>query len=147
MESNDNKNKTQELSTGTRITLAAIEALINSAKNRASMVDIAELQKNSTAEVVTANLYKEVIDYQNKLAETEDVAICVVSFDSKTTIVVDSIGYIGYNLIRFVGKDNSDKPLELVQHVSQLNFFLMPVQKPEPETPKRKIGFVGQFEE
>ena len=88
-----------------------------------------------------------VIDYQNKLAETEDVAICVVSFDSKTTIVVDSIGYIGYNLIRFVGKDNSDKPLELVQHVSQLNFFLMPVQKPEPETPKRKIGFVGQFEE
>lgn len=58
MESNDNKNKTQELSTGTRITLAAIEALINSAKNRASMVDIAELQKNSTAEVVAANLYK-----------------------------------------------------------------------------------------
>lgn len=87
-----------------------------------------------------------VIDYQSQLSETEDVAMSVVSFNSTTTLIVESIGYIGYNLIRFVGKDNSDKPLELVQHVSQLNFLLMVVPKPELEVPKRKIGFVGQVE-
>ncbi|WP_415825469.1 DUF6173 family protein [Enterocloster bolteae] len=35
-----------------------------------------------------------------------------------------SSGCIGYNLIRFGGKDNSGKPLELIQHVSQLDFLL-----------------------
>ena len=142
----ESENKLQELSTGAKITLATIDALINSAKAKASMVDIAELQKNSVAEVIAANLYKMVIDYQSKLSETDDVAMSVVSFNS-TTLIVDSIGYIGYNLIRFVGKDNSGKPLELVQYVSQLNFLLMVVPKPEPEAPKRKIGFVGQVEE
>ena len=88
-----------------------------------------------------------VIDYQSQLSETEDVAMSVVSFNSTTTLIVESIGYIGYNLIRFVGKDTSDKPLELVQHVSQLNFLLTVVRKPEPEFPKRKIGFVGQVGE
>lgn len=142
-----NENKLEEISTGAKITLATIDALINSAKAKASMVDIAELQKNSVAEVVAANLYKMVIDYQSKLSETEDVAMSVVSFNSTTTLIVESIGYIGYNLIRFVGKDNSGKPLELVQHVSQLNFLLTVVPKPEPEVPKRKIGFVCQVEE
>lgn len=138
----ENENKLEELSTGAKITLATIDALINSAKAKASMVDIAELQKNSVAEVVAANLYKMVIDYQSKLSETEDVAMSIVSFDS-TTLIVDSIGYIGYNLVCFHGEDTSGKPLELIQHVQQLNFLLMVVPKPEPEVPKRQIGFVG----
>lgn len=143
----ENENELQELSAGAKITLTAIDALINSTKAKASMIDIAELQKNSVTEVVAANLYKTIIDYQSTLSDTEDVAMSIVSFNSTTTLIVESIGYIGYNLIRFVGKDNFGKPLELVQHVSQLNFLLMVVPKPAPEVPKRQIGFVGQVEE
>ena len=60
---------------------------------------------------------------------------------------VKEIGYIGYNLVCFHGEDTSGKPLELIQHVQQLNFLLMVVPKPEIEIPKRKIGFVGSVEE
>lgn len=145
METNENQIQQQEIPVGTKMALAAVDALIYSAK--AKMIDIAELQQNSIAEVVATNLYKIIIDYQNKLSETQDVAMSVVSFNTNTTIIVESIGYIGYNLILFEGMDSSGKPLKLVQHVSQLNFLLMAVPKPDPEIPKRKIGFVCQSEE
>ncbi|MFQ9185640.1 DUF6173 family protein [Agathobacter rectalis] len=56
------------------------------------------------------------------------------------TSFVKEIGYIGYNLVCFHGVDTSGKPLELIQHVQQLNFLLMVVSK-------RQIGFVGLIEE
>ena len=44
--------------------------------------------------------------------------------------------------MRFGGKDSEGKPLELIQHILQLNFLLTVVPKPELEMEKRKIGFV-----
>jgi hypothetical protein len=60
--------------------------------------------------------------------------------------LVKEIDYSGYNLICFYGEHTNGKPLELIQHIQQLNFLLMVVSKVEPEVPKRKIGFVGQVE-
>ncbi|WP_367892359.1 DUF6173 family protein [Bacteroides caecimuris] len=44
--------------------------------------------------------------------------------------------------MRFGGRDNSGKPLKLIQHVSQLDFLLTVASKPVPEASKRRIGFV-----
>ena len=60
-------------------------------------------------------------------------------------IFVESIGYIGSNLVVFAGKDSSGKPLELIQHISQLSFLMMVAPKPSVEAPKRKIGFAGEW--
>lgn len=126
------------------LTLTAFNAIQKSSSNKQKMVNAAVIQEGSTAQIVAENLYQEIINYQSKLSETEDVAMSIVKFNESITLLVDSIGYIGYNLVRFGGKDSSGKPLELIQHVSQLNFLLMVVPKPEPETPKRKIGFVQE---
>lgn len=125
-----------------QLTLSALNAIQKSSADKQKMVNAAMIQEGSTAQNVAENLYQEILKYQSNLPETEDVAMSIVKFNESTTILVDSIGYIGYNLVRFGGKDNSGKPLELIQHVSQLNFLLMTVPKPEPEVPKRKIGFV-----
>ena len=110
-------------------------------------INASKMQFDSRAEQVAYYLYEEIRDYQNKLSDTEDVAMSVVQFNQSITILVKEIGYIGYNLVCFHGEDTSGKPLELIQHVQQLNFLLMVVPKPEPEIPKRKIGFVGSAEE
>ena len=70
----------------------------------------------------------------------------LVQFGQSTTILVKGIGYSGYNLVCFHGEDTEGKPLELIQHVQQLNFLLTVVPKPVPEVPKRQIGFVGQVD-
>lgn len=113
---------------------------------RQKEIDATEIQLGSTAEYVAYNLYREILKYQENLKNTEDVAMKLVQFSSTTTILVKEIGYSGYNLICFYGEDTNGKPLELIQHIQQLNFLLMVVPKIEPEVPKRKIGFVGQVE-
>lgn len=122
--------------------MTALNAIQKSGSDKQKMVNAAVIQEGSTAQIVAENLYQEIINYQSNLLDTEDVALSIVKFNESITLLVDSIGYIGYNLVRFGGKDSSGKPLELIQHVSQLNFLLMVVQKPDSEISKRKIGFV-----
>lgn len=124
------------------LTLAALTSVQKTNISKQKTIDMALIQEGSVAEVVAQNIYEEILKYQSNLPEEDDVAISVVHFGMSTTILVDSIGYIGYNLIRFGGKDNSGKPLELIQHVSQLDFLLTVASKPVPEAPKRRIGFV-----
>ena len=119
----------------------------NNFNNRQIEINASKMQLDSRAEQVAYYLYEEIRDYQNKLPDTEDVAISIVQFNQSTTILVRKIGYIGYNLVCFHGEDASGKTLELIQHVQQLNFLLMVVPKTEPEIPKRQIGFVGSIEE
>lgn len=114
----------------------------NAYKNRQIEINAAKIQQESTAEKIAMQLYEEIIEYQNNLPDSEDVAIMLVQFNQSTTILVENIGYIGYTLISFHGKDNNGNPLELIQHISQLNFLLTVVSKPVPEAPKRRIGFV-----
>lgn len=125
-----------------QLTLSALNIIQKSNESKETMINAAVIQEGSTAQIIAENLYQEILNYQSSLPDTEDVAMLIVNFNEATTILVDSIGYIGYNLVRFGGKDNSGKPLELIQHVSQLNFLLKVVPKLEPEAPKRKIGFV-----
>ena len=125
-----------------QLTLNALNAIQKSHTKNQKMINVATIQENSIAQIVAENLYQEILNYQANLSNAEDVAVSLVQFNETTTILVDSIGYIGYNLVRFGGKDNSGKPLELIQHISQLNFLLMSVPKNVPEAPKRKIGFV-----
>ena len=126
-----------------QLTLTALNAIQQSSINKQKTINVATIQEQSVAEIVAQNLYQEVLSYQANLPDEDDVAMIVVNFNQSTTILVDSIGYIGYNLIRFGGKDSSGKPLELLQHISQLNFLLTVVPKDEPEIPKRPIGFVA----
>lgn len=124
------------------LTLAALSSVQKSNLSKQKTIDMAMIQEGSIAKIVAQNIHEEILQYQAALPEVSDVALAVVQFGMMTTILVDSIGYIGYNLIRFGGTDNSGKPLEVIQHVSQLNFLLTVAAKPDPELPKRRIGFV-----
>jgi len=99
---------------------------------------------NSTADKVCKRLYSEIIEYQNRLDASSDVGMQYVSFDSKITIAVESIGSIGPNIIFFEGYivGEAGNKSRLIQHVSQLNFLLCAVSK-EPDLPRRKIGFLA----
>lgn len=127
-----------------QLTLTTLNAIQKSHTKNQKMISTATIQENSIAQIVAENLYQEILNYQANLSNTEDVPVSLVQFNETITILVDSIGYIGYNLVRFGGKNNSGRPLELIQHISQLNFLLTTVPKNVPEVPKRKIGFVQE---
>lgn len=108
-------------------------------KGRQKQIDAADIELNCVAEVVAQKLFDAVIKFQDGLPDSDDVAIQLVKFNESITIFVNSIGYIGYNLIVFSGTDTSGTPMKLIQHVQQVNFLLTSVKRQEPS--KRPIGF------
>lgn len=100
-------------------------------QNNQKIIEAAKVQSDCTAEQIAHYLFEEIKNFQIKLNETEDIAMAVVQFNQEELLLVDYIGYIGYNLIRFSGKDSKSNPKEIVQHVSQLNFLLTVVPKKE----------------
>lgn len=88
---------------------------------------------------------KRILDSINKFDESLDsskqVGIRLVSFGQSITFAVSSIGYSNPSLIYFYGVLDNGSPVQLVQHVSQISFLLMAVNKVAPEEPKKPIGF------
>lgn len=136
----DTKVENQLLNT----TLMALNLVQKASMTKQKTISMGTIQEGCIAEVVAQNIYEEIKAFQATLPDENDVALSIVQFGGTTTMFVDSIGYIGYNLIRFGGLDSSGKPLELIQHVSQVNFLLMVAGKPDAEMPKRHIGFVTE---
>ena len=62
------------------------------------------------------------------------------------TFHVDSIGFYNPSLISFYGQMDDGSPVQLVQHVSQISFLLMAVERLDPTKPKRRFGFCGPSE-
>lgn len=98
---------------------------------------------------VNANLASEfhkrlvemVNNFDDDLDETEEVGMRLVSFGQTVQFHVEDIGYYNPSLIRFYGKTDDGKNIELIQHVSQISFLLMAVPRLNPDKPKKKIGF------
>ena len=105
---------------------------------------VADIQHENTAPIIAQRLHQEIINYQASLPDEEDVTLALAHFGQTMNIIIQSIGYIGYNLIVFHGVDNFGKPLELIQNINQLDFLLTAQSKPEPEVPKRTIGFLNE---
>ncbi|MFS0819658.1 DUF6173 family protein [Lysinibacillus sp. 1P01SD] len=86
-------------------------------------------------------LVEMINDFDDKLSETEEVGMRLVSFGQTIQFHVENIGYYNPSLITFYGKTGDGNKIELIQHVTQISFLLMAVPRLNPEEPKRKIGF------
>ena len=83
-----------------------------------------DIMKCNTARQIASRLYEAVINYQKSLSNAQDVALQIVHFNTNTIIIVENIGYIDYSLVVFRGKDNNGRPIELIQHISQINVLM-----------------------
>lgn len=105
-----------------------------------------EIMKCNTSKQIAEKLYLATINFQDNLPNGYDVGLQLVQFGTFILVLVENISYINHSLVVFEGTDSSSgNPVRLIQNVSQVNFLLMAVKNPEPETPKRKIGFETTF--
>jgi len=114
--------------------------LADAQSNQEKFLDAMSVTAENKAKIIASKIHTAITDFQSQLPDDEDVALSIVQFGSNTTILVYSIGYIGNNLIVFYGEDSQDTPMELIQHISQLNFLITTIPQ-TPDAPKRKIGF------
>lgn len=98
--------------------------------------------KANLASEFCKKLLKSINEFDSQLDKTKQVGIRLVSFGQTVTFAVGAIGYNNPSLIYFYGTLENGSKVQLVQHVSQISFLMMAVDKINPEEPKRKIGFI-----
>ena len=78
--------------------------------------------------------------------DEHEVGVRLVNFGQTIVFHLEGLGWSNPSLISFRGKTDAGEPVELIQHVSQINIFLMKLPRKDPSKPKRLIGF-GSTEE
>jgi len=91
-------------------------------------------------------ILKRIKEFESSLDENHEVAVKLASFGQTITMSVTDIGYSNPSTLVFYGYIGEQKAT-LIQHMSQLNFLLLSVPKPDPEKPPRRIGFVPPNED
>ncbi len=81
-----------------------------------------------------------VESFEKELDEEHEIGIRLASFGGVIVFHAEKIGFSKPNVITFYGVTDDGEKIQLIQHVSQLNFLLKAVKKQE-EHPKR-IGFL-----
>ena len=83
-------------------------------------------------------------DFSDKLDETHEVGVRLVSFGQAVVFYLIDIGFWNPSLISFSGVMSDGSPVELIQHVSQISVLLMRLPREDPSKPKRLMGFSGE---
>lgn len=82
---------------------------------------------------------EQISEFQESLDDEHDLAVQLIGLP--TSIQITHFSYLEPGLFVFEGFINSDELVRLIQSISQLNFLLIAVRRPDSKLPKRKIGF------
>ena len=91
-------------------------------------------------------IMEEIRDFEASLDDEHEVALKLASFGQTVTLSVTDIGFANPSTLYFRGFVGGQRAT-LMQHMSQLNFLLLAVEKRDPEKPARRIGFVEPSED
>ncbi len=84
-------------------------------------------------------LKRYIQEFEDSLDAEHEVGMMMTNLGQSVLMTVSQVTYEAPTLMVFRGRVNGFEAT-LIQHISQLNFLLMSVDK-EPYLPKRQIGF------
>ncbi|MCF8410269.1 MAG: hypothetical protein K9G31_03155 [Crocinitomicaceae bacterium] len=116
--------------------------MFNIPKITPKIPNIPEIKNHNLADAFYEKLVNIIIDFEKNLNTDEEVGARLVSFGETIIIHIDDLGYWNPSLIYFYGRDNNDREVQLVQHVSQISVLLMKV--PRTNLQRERIGFKMQ---
>ena len=105
-----------------------------------ALTDPALIRDYTHADYSYEVIVKQIREFEDELDDNHEVALKLTSFGQSITLAVTDIGYANPSTLFFYGFVGNQKAT-LIQHVSQLNFLLLAVEKSDPEKPARRIGF------
>ncbi|MFK5892327.1 MAG: DUF6173 family protein [Pseudomonadota bacterium] len=82
-------------------------------------------------------------DFHKSLDDKHEAGARLVNFGQSVTFHIEDISYWNPSLISFVGTNENDEPIELIQHVSQISILLVKMKRADIDKPKMPIGFAS----
>jgi len=112
--------------------------------NYARMLEINRPPKDQNlADEFQRRLICWVNDFHRDLEDEYEVGGQLASFGRFIEFHFTDINYWNPSLISFIGVLDDGSPVELVQHVSQINILLVRKKRQALDKPKRPIGFAA----
>ena len=105
-------------------------------KQYATILDLS--RKKSQAEWIYERLAKQINEFEEKLDKDQEIGARSVSSPIGVFHIID-MRYWGPDLLIFYGEDENKKPIQLIQHYTQVNICLSSIAKLQKEP--RRIGF------
>ena len=94
---------------------------------------------------IASQFHKRLVEWINKFDKSLDneheVGVRLINFGPAMTFHLEGMGYHNPFLISFSGFTEEGQPVELIQHVNQINILLMKLPRKDPSQPKKPIGF------
>jgi hypothetical protein len=84
---------------------------------------------------------KQIQDFEAELTDQEEVGARVIGLPGSEIMLVEDAGYWGPDLLFFYGTNQHGKPMQLIQHYTQISLLLTALPKEKQEQPPRRIGF------
>lgn len=101
---------------------------------------ILDTLKPKNAKDCKTSILSAIANFEKRLDEKQEVVLKLASFGQSITLSVMAIGSEEPFILHFYGEVDG-KPAQLIQHINQLNFLIIAVEKPDLSKPTRRIGF------
>lgn len=95
---------------------------------------------NSPARNVWQRIRSYIKNFESKLDEEHEILITFLTLKGAQAIEVNNISYWSPDMLIFECNDDDGETI-LLQHYSQVNFYLSARKKKNPKRPSRTIGF------
>jgi len=95
----------------------------------------------SPAEWTYERLSRQIAAFEAKLKPDEEIGGRMTASPADGAFQIEDLGWWGPDMIIFYGKSPQGRPIQLIQHVTQLNVLLTATPKSTPADPPRRIGF------
>lgn len=93
------------------------------------------------------HIYKSVVkgikEFEENLPENSMSSNKFIIFGNEL-VAIDYVTYQNPEIFIFNGTTIEGEPVQIMQHISQLNILLMATRKTESQVTVRKIGFLGE---
>lgn len=99
-----------------------------------------ELRSAFMADGMYKRIIEQINDFEADLPDDMQAGGRFVNFGDKT-FAIEDVGYYNPNIIIFYATDPSGAPVQVLQHISQLNVLLVAVPRRNLTQPRRRIGF------
>lgn len=113
-------------------------------ENLADFMAHSKSVEHGYASIFYEHLVEEIRDFDKSLDAEHEVGVKLVTYGNSYQFYLTNLGYHNPYLIFFYGELSDGSPIQLIQHVSQINFVLIKLKKINPEKPKRTIGFITE---
>lgn len=95
----------------------------------------------SPAQWMYVRIAQAIAAFEKTLDAEHEVGFHLVSTSGGQTMHVLDVGFWAPDLVLFFGRTGDGSPIQLMQHVTQVNLMLVAAKKEAPEAAPNRIGF------